>query len=186
MRLYSRELLPQLTISEAIRQRYQNTTRTLRELGRPLMLISVSNTKDYCNLTPDNFADILNSLKKNYTFGVCISYVKKDMEKAIVLSKKLEVKNITLETPDLSEFIVVLDAVDLCFTGEGGIGHMAAALNKPQLVLSSGTPLTQWIPLSSKAIVLEDATNVNNIDKNKILNAIKEIISMGSSNAALN
>lgn len=172
----SPDLMPSFTVNETIKQRYQKTLNIVKQLKKPVLLISVSNTKNFCDFATDNFADVLNTLAKTFTFSVIISYQKKDFLKAQDLSQKLESKNIVIETPELAEFITMLATVDLCFTGEGGIGHMAAALDKPQVILSSKTSLVEWAPLSSKAILLEHATHVNQISKNVVLNALQTIL----------
>ena len=70
--------------------------------------------------------------------------------------------------------------MDICFLGEGGSMHMAAALGIPQVVLFGTTSTTTWSPLSEKATVLDDQSmekihrNVNNIPTNQILEALKE------------
>ena len=70
--------------------------------------------------------------------------------------------------------------MDICFFGEGGSMHMAAALGIPQVVLFGTTSTTTWSPLSEKATVLDDQSmekihrNVNNIPTNQILEALKD------------
>jgi ADP-heptose:LPS heptosyltransferase len=53
--------------------------------------------------------------------------------------------------------------------------HLAAALNKNQLVLFAKTPVEEWGPISNKAKLLMDNNDINNIPKdviNKELNLI--------------
>ena len=63
--------------------------------------------------------------------------------------------------------------MDICFLGEGGGMHMAAALGIPQVVLFGNTSPTTWSPLSSYASILFDKKNVNNIPKKEILATLK-------------
>ena len=76
-------------------------------------------------------------------------------------------------TPLLKDFIKLMNAMDICLLGEGGSMHMAAALGVSQIVLFGHTSPTTWSPLSNTATVLNDKSNVNNIPKNKILEALK-------------
>jgi ADP-heptose:LPS heptosyltransferase len=65
--------------------------------------------------------------------------------------------------------------VDALFIGDGGLMHLAAALNKNQLVLFAKTPVEEWGPISNKAKLLMDNNDINNIPKdviNKELNLI--------------
>ena len=64
--------------------------------------------------------------------------------------------------------------MDICFFGDGGSMHIAAALGVQQVVLFGHTSTTTWSPLSNMATVLEDKLNVNNIPTSKILDALKD------------
>lgn len=172
------DLIPRIKIKEEIKQTYQTRIQELKQLQQPLLLVSVSNNREECSLGIDGYAEILNKLNKEHKYSVIISYLSKDAPKALLLSQKLEVPNVVLETPDFAEFMVVLDSVDLCFIGEGGIMHLAAALDKPQVALFSQTSMVEWAPLSDKAIVLHHPEHVNRIDKELIYNALKSIIAM--------
>ena len=82
--------------------------------------------------------------------------------------------------------------MDICFLGEGGSMHMAAALGVPQVVLFGPTSTTTWSPLSEKATVLDDKSmekihrNVNNIPTNQILEALKEKLKNIEVSASIN
>ena len=82
--------------------------------------------------------------------------------------------------------------MDICFLGEGGSMHMAAALEIPQVVLFGTTSTITWSPLSEKATVLDDQSmekihrNVNNIPINQILEALKEKLKNIEVSASIN
>jgi len=63
--------------------------------------------------------------------------------------------------------------MDLCFLGEGGSMHMAAALGVPQIVLFGETSIKTWAPLSKSAQVIKDGSDVNNISNEIIFQALK-------------
>ncbi|HUD00889.1 MAG TPA: glycosyltransferase family 9 protein, partial [Rhabdochlamydiaceae bacterium] len=60
--------------------------------------------------------------------------------------------------------------------GDGGIMHLAAALDKPQVVLFGGTKIWEWAPLSEKAVCLSDPHNVNFIPEEIIQQALEKIL----------
>ena len=64
--------------------------------------------------------------------------------------------------------------VDALFIGDGGLMHLAAALNKDQLVLFSKTPVEEWVPISNKAKLLIDNNNIPKDIINKELNLIMQ------------
>ena len=77
----------------------------------------------------------------------------------------------------MGHFLCLLDMVDALFIGDGGLMHLAAALNKDQLVLFAKTPVEEWGPISNKAKLLIDNNDINNIPKdiiNKELNLIMQ------------
>ena len=88
------------------------------------------------------------------------------------LKKKIIQHSIISQT-SFKDFIKLMNAMDICLLGEGGSMHIAAALGVPQVVLFGFTSPTTWAPLSNTATVLNDKSNVNNIPKNKILEALK-------------
>jgi ADP-heptose:LPS heptosyltransferase len=98
------------------------------------------------------------------------TWLAKDLEKKVLQKVKVCI------TPRLSEFIKLTSSMDICFHGEGGGMHIAAALGISQVVLFGHTSTITWAPLSDKSAVLSDRSNVNNIPQDKIINALKEKI----------
>ena len=137
------------------------------------LLISVSNNRESCRLNNETTASIINTLSKEFQFDIHISTLKSDYDIAANLKKKIIQHSIINPTPLLKDFIKLMNAMDICLFGEGGSMHIAAALGVPQVVLFGFTSSTTWAPLSNTATVLNDKSNVNNIPKNQILEALK-------------
>jgi len=137
------------------------------------LLISVSNNRESCRLNNETTASIINILSKEFQFDIHISTLESDYDKATNLKKKIIQHSIINQTPLLKDFIKLITAMDICFFGEGGSMHVAAALGVSQVVLFGYTSSITWAPLSNTATVLSDKSNVNNIPKNKILEALK-------------
>jgi len=136
------------------------------------IFLSVTNTRKSCQLNNILTSNILNNLKKTYDIRIYISTMREDINQAINLKNKLKMNSKICITPRLKEFISLISSVDLCFIGEGGAMHIAAALNIRQVVLFGATSTKTWGPLSDRALVLSDKTNVNNISESKITNAL--------------
>jgi len=160
--------------------------------SKPKLLISVTNTRNSCLLNNKSIASIINTLSKEFQFDIYISALKSDYDKAINLKKKIIQDSIIKLTPLLKDYIKLIDSMDICFLGEGGSMHMAAALEIPQVVLFGITSTTTWSPLSEKASVLDDKSmekihrNVNNIPINQILEALKEKLKNIEVSASIN
>lgn len=170
------ELYPQLKIPNDLNQRYgpriQQELSTLRTNGNPLLMVSVSNNRPESSLGIEAHATLLNELFKQQKFNVIVSAEPKNLAEANALVSRLEMPSTALITHSFDEFIQLLNAIDLVFVGDGGIMHMAAALNKPQVVLFGKTRLDRWKPLSKKALCLRDPVDVKNIAQSDMIEAL--------------
>lgn len=138
------------------------------------VLVSVTNNRLGSTLDADKTQRILNQVKK--PFKVIINCEPADFDRAKLLAKGLRMPSEVIPTPSFSTFISLIASVDAFFIGDGGIMHLAAALDKPQVVLFGGTKIWEWAPLSEKAICLADPHNVNFIPEETILQALEKII----------
>ena len=137
------------------------------------LLISVSNNRETCLLNNESIASIVNDLSKEFDLSIYVSAIQSDYHLAVDLQSMINCHSKIYITPLLKDYLYLLKSVDLCFFGEGGSMHMAAALEIPQVVLFGETSITTWSPLSKFAAVLGDKSNVNNIPNNVILYALK-------------
>jgi len=149
---------------------------------QPKILISVSNNRDSCLLNNNKIAIIINKLSKKFKFDIYISTLKIDYDKALNLKKKIIPKSTIKLTPRLNGYIELMKSMDLCFFGEGGGMHIAAALGVHQVALFGHTSKITWSPLSKIATVLDDKSNVNNIPSGKILEALENKLQIIISN----
>jgi heptosyltransferase-3 len=143
------------------------------KVGKLKLLISVSNNRDSCLLSNNSMAQIINLLGKEFEFDTYISALQSDFDKAASLNKQIIQHSTIKITPLLKDYIELIGSMDICFLGEGGSMHMAAGLGIPQVVLFGNTSPTTWSPLSTKATILTDISNVNNIPIKIILLALK-------------
>jgi ADP-heptose:LPS heptosyltransferase len=137
------------------------------------LLISVSNNRETCLLNNESIAYIVNDLSREFELSIYISAIQSDYHLAADLQSNINCHSKIYITPLLKDYLYLLKSVDLCFFGEGGSMHMAAALEIPQVVLFGETSITTWSPLSKFATVLGNKSNVNNIPNNVILHALK-------------
>lgn len=157
------ELYPRLKVSSVF------------QFNRPALLISVTNNRVGSTLDQEKYWRLLNGLYEKKPFNVVVNGEPKDLEKATELAAGLKMPSQVVMTEKLDDFLKLLASVDAAFIGDGGIMHLAAALNKRQLVLFGGTEVWEWAPLSDKAICLADEHNVNFIPEDQILRALHEL-----------
>lgn len=175
------KLYPMLRIPSNILNTYGSKLRQQlfeKKSNGPVILIACSNNRDSCLLTPKKYSNILNVLYEKYKFTVVISCLKKDIDTAEEVLKNLRMRGKIMVTEKFDEFMVLISLVNLLFIGEGGTMHLAAGLNKHQVVLFGGTSLKQWHPLSDKAICLRDPNNVNMIPQKAILTKLEKKLNL--------
>ncbi|KOY63015.1 hypothetical protein AM629_05520 [Photorhabdus heterorhabditis] len=143
----------------------------------PKILFSVSNNRTRSQITNERMASIANEIIKNFPDAYfLISTLHKDREKANELLTMIEGKSQIIESENLKSFLSLINSVDLVIVGDGGICHLAAALNKKIVALYGVTKPQNWGPLISDelCITLYDKENVNNLSLQEIyLSALK-------------
>ncbi|CAQ85509.1 MULTISPECIES: glycosyltransferase family 9 protein [Photorhabdus] len=143
----------------------------------PKILFSVSNNRTRSQIKNERMASIANEIIKNFPDAVfLISTLYKDREKANQLLTMIEGKSQIIESENLKSFLSLINSVDLVIVGDGGICHLAAAINKKIVALYGVTKPQNWGPLISDelCITLYDKENVNNISLQEIyLSALK-------------
>lgn len=140
------------------------------DLPRPILLFSLSNRRPASQLHWMRFAEIANRLPCSVLINSIHPHPDADL-----LQKALKVPSKILPTPSLRELLQAVSTADVVLTGDGGLCHIAAALNKPQVALYACTPLELWRPLGA-ATCLFDFHNVNHIYPEKIYDALKGIL----------
>lgn len=140
------------------------------------IMVEVSNNRPPSQLSITNTVKILNSTFKKYTFCVLITAKKKDFNKANELKKLLKMPTEIYVTDNIHDFISFVDAAEIVLCGDGGLGHIAGALGKKVVALYAVTSIIHWGILGFDVIYLYDNENVNNIESEKIINALKSFL----------
>lgn len=140
------------------------------------VLVSVTNNRLGSTLDADKTQRILNKAYEKNPFTAVINCEPADYDKAKLLAKGLHMEAEVIPTPTFNAFISLIASVDAFLIGDGGIMHLAAALDKPQVVLFGGTKIWEWAPLSEKALCLSDPHNVNFIPEETILQALEKTL----------
>lgn len=142
-------------------------------LPRPIVFLSVTNNRIGSMLDFEKYASVLNGLYQERMFSVVVNAEACDQIRAAKLQQLLQMPTQVIVTSIFSDFVNLVAAVDVLLIGDGGIMHIAAALNKPQVILFGGTAVWEWAPMSSQAICLSDADNVNCIPLEQISSALR-------------
>lgn len=172
-------LYPRLTLPATIgAQLSGEQARGLHGLSRatPILLISASINRHDSFFGCDGYSTLLNQAYQEQPFSVLVSCLPADVDKAKRIVEHLDMPSVVMITTRLDQFLAVLSAVDVCLVGDGGIMHLAAALDKPQVVLFGRTSPVEWFPLSNKAVCLFDPNSVTNLAAEDILAALRGVL----------
>ena len=140
------------------------------------ILVEVSNSKRFCQLSNTKCAEILNELYKKSEFSILISAKSHDYDKAADLQSKLFMDSEIHVSPTIDNFVSFVNASDIVLTGDGGLGHISGALNKKIVALYSRTSVQHWGIITRDVRHLYDPDNVNNIDNETIISAISNYL----------
>jgi ADP-heptose:LPS heptosyltransferase len=162
------------TVPPALRPRLKVTPSF--QFEERAILVSVTNNRLGSTLDADKTQRLLNRVYEKSPFKVVINCEPADRARAHLLAEGLKMATEIIPTSSFDTFISLIASVDAFFIGDGGIMHLAAALDKPQVVLFGGTKIWEWAPLSEKAICLSDPHNVNFIPEEIIQQALEKIL----------
>jgi ADP-heptose:LPS heptosyltransferase len=171
------ELWPTITIPSHVKRAYEQEMlmkiqRFSQYTSAPTLLISVTNNRETSFLGIENYSAILNELATHHDFHTIISCLPGDYLMAQELASHLNTPATIVDTSNFDMFMTLLSLVDICFIGDGGIMHMAAALDKHQVVLFGSTSPEEWSPLSNKTSTLFSPHHVQDIPHEDILSAL--------------
>lgn len=147
----------------------------------PYLMVELSNNRKCSQLETQKIVDIVLALRKHFVFTVLITAKCSDKSKVENLSSILNensIANFFYATNDLDSYISFINKADVFLVGDGGIGHMAGALDKYVVSLYGKTSVDRWGILSDKAIILYDKDNVNNIQNERIIEGLYRCFKM--------
>lgn len=142
--------------------------------SEPTIFIMATTTRNENRFDSIRYAKILNRLYKTTPFRVALIGMKKDELRAQLIADHLKVPHHIYFSRSFNEFMVLLSLSDLMFMGDGGAAHIAAALNKPQVVLFGQSHPKNWHPLGEATTVLYHPLHVNAISDESILEALEQ------------
>ncbi|MFN0065432.1 MAG: glycosyltransferase family 9 protein [Chlamydiales bacterium] len=163
------ELYPKIKITNDLRKKYRDKCT----FPGPILLLSVTTTRPTSRLDAERYAAIVNRLYTVSPFQVLVIGQLADEARARAVIDHLRVPYMLHFPRSFEEFMVMLDMSDFYFLGDGGIAHIGAALDKPQVVLYGETNPIEWHPLSKKAETFYDPLHVNRLKDDVLLTALK-------------
>ncbi|PHM46178.1 putative ADP-heptose--lipooligosaccharide heptosyltransferase I [Xenorhabdus mauleonii] len=174
------ELSPSLLPSITLDKKNHNSS-----INSPTVLFSVSNNRKNSLINNERLDLIAQKILIRYPKAeFIISSLNKDVFLAEDLKSRIGKNCKIVISSSLESFLTLLNDMTLIVVGDGGICHLAAALQKKLVALYGVTTPKNWAPLANKnnCITLYDPENVNNIELDKIYNSIFSLLEKSNIN----
>jgi ADP-heptose:LPS heptosyltransferase len=83
---------------------------------------------------------------------------------------------ILLRTPALSDLVAAVSLCDFVLSTDGGLMHIAAALDVPQVVLFGKTGTAHWAPVTEKSALLRRDGPADRISVEEVVTAAMDVM----------
>jgi heptosyltransferase-3 len=163
-----------------------------RRLGRAeaesggVALIHISNRREASRWPLAAFAEAADQLHKQLGVSIVLSWAPGnasnplfpgDDGKVEEIEQQMQARPILLRTPNLGDLIAAVSVCDLVLCTDGGLMHIAAALDIPQVVLFGETSIVHWTPVSEKCTLLRRGGRVDQISVEEVVAAAVAVLS---------
>jgi ADP-heptose:LPS heptosyltransferase len=189
-------LVPNPQVQEAIRHRLREAgisrpALNLEPTGRVpgggnLALVHISSRREHSRWPLPAFAQAADALQERLGLSVVLSWAPGDATnplfpgddgKAKDVAARMRTRPILLRTPTLPELIAAASLSDFVLSTDGGLMHIAAALDIPQVVLFGKTYTSQWAPITGKSVLLQRDMRADRIPVDDVVAASFAVMS---------
>lgn len=163
--------------------------RRLREAGLSgsggLALVHISSRREASRWPLPAFARAADAIHDRLGLAILLSWAPGGQDnplfpgddgKAEEVARQMRAKPILLRTPELSELMAAVSLCDFVLSTDGGLMHIAAALDVPQVALFGKTGMVHWAPLSDKSVALQRGERAADISVEDVLAAATELL----------
>jgi ADP-heptose:LPS heptosyltransferase len=176
-------LVPDPAAQDRVRHRLAGDG--IRE-GEGLALVHISNRREASRWPLDSFARAADAIHARLGLSILLSWAPGDAAnplfpgddgRAKEVAGRMRVRPILLRTPDLADLIAAVSLSDCVLSTDGGLMHIAAALDIPQVVLFGKTGVAHWAPISEKCAVLQRDGRADRIRVDEAVEAAVRVVS---------
>lgn len=175
-------LIPDSGAVEEARRRLEAAGVTRRDR---LALVHISNRREASRWPIPAFAEAADALRQRLGLSIVLSWAPGDASnplfpgddgKAEEAAACMRHRPIPLRTASLEELIAAVSLSDLVLSTDGGLMHIAAALEIPQVVLFGKTGPAQWAPVSDKCALLQRDGRADRITVEEVAAAAEDVL----------
>ena len=142
----------------------------------PFMLINISSTVPL-KFREDDFISLAKHVLSSTDFVIGLVAAPADQQLARELALCLDSRRIAaVETPGPLDLAALLEHATLLLTPDGGAAHLAAAMDRPALVLWSEGPFKKWRSRSPKHVFVHAQPGENTIPVERVWNALQPLL----------
>lgn len=152
--------------------------------GGGVALVHISNRREASRWPLGAFAQAADRLHEQLGLSILLSWSPGDEKnplfpgddgKAEEVAARMRSQPLLLRTPDLRDLIAAVSLSDLVLSTDGGLMHIAAALDIPQVVLFGRTDPRQWAPVSPKCALLQHDGRADCISVDEVVAAARDV-----------
>lgn len=175
-------LIPDSGAVEEARRRLEAAGVTRRDR---LALVHISSRREASRWPLERFAQAADHLHERLGLTILLSWSPGDASnplfpgddgKADEVVRCMRARPVLLRTPGLRELIAALSLCDFVLSTDGGLMHIAAALEIPQVVLLGKTGPAQWAPVSDRAVWLRRDGRTDRISVEEVVSAAAGVL----------
>lgn len=161
--------------------------------GSGLALVHISNRREASRWPLPSFAQAADALHEKLGLTPVLSWAPGDRRNPLFpgddgeaekVAAQMRTRPILLRTPELAELIAAVSLCDFVLSTDGGLMHIAAALDIPQVVLFGKTGPEHWAPVTEKGQLLRSGGRADRISVDEVVAASVEVMSRWGGNRA--
>jgi ADP-heptose:LPS heptosyltransferase len=178
-------LIPDPGAQAAIRERLAELGAG-REAG--LALVHISNRREARRWPLAAFAQAADAIHDRLGLSILLSWAPGDAEnplfpgddgKAEEVAGRVRSRPILLRTPALSDLVAAVSLCDFVLSTDGGLMHIAAAMDIPQVVIFGKTGTTHWAPVTEKSALLRRDGRADRFSVEEVVTAAMDVMARG-------
>ncbi len=154
--------------------------------GPGLALVHVSNRREASRWPLASFAQAADLIRERLGLSIVLSWAPGDARNPLFPGDDDKVKSVAermrrqpflLRTPTLEELIAAVSVSDFVLSTDGGLMHIAAALDVPQVVVFGKTDPRRWVPVSDKCALLQRGGRADQVTVDEVIAAAASVLS---------
>ncbi len=152
--------------------------------GGGLALIHISARREASRWPLPSFVQAADALHERLGLSIVLSWAPGDEANPLFpgddgrveeVATRMRTRSILLRTPALNDLTAAVSLSDLVLSTDGGVMHIAAALDIPQVVVFGKTDPRQWAPVSRKCALLQRDGRADRISVDEVVDAARDV-----------